>query len=247
MRKGLMLAAALMMPVGGLVPIQAVGAEVTYAAQGPVVELVTYSHVESEADMAMIVVNVTAKGKTSHEALANASKVAEKVFTAIRPFAEKPSDIETNRISVNEDFDWSGEKRVSLGYVASTSYTVEMRDLNKINDMLNAATAAGATDIDGPIFGLQDSMPAQAQARKQGLDGLLLRAKEHAKWAGYDDVKIVWVAEEFENRGMYEAESAAGAVAEISPSEPPRYNIPIMPGKITTTVLLKATFEMVKK
>ena len=250
MRKGLMLAAALMMPVGSIVPMQAAGAEVTYAAQGPVVELFISSSVESDADLATVLIGVKATGKTAAEAYQNGGQKAEAVLAAIQPFAAKDGDLEAGSINVNEDYDWSSDKPKLNGFNASINFTLKLRDFDRINDVMNAATKAGATDINGPYFSIENTKPDRDKARQQGLDSLLQRAREHARWAGYDDVKIIWVAEDFESdAAIYATEAAAEAAGDAAAvfDLQPEYKMPIIPGKITTTVRLKATFEMVRK
>ncbi len=245
MRKGLMLAAALMMLVGSMVPMQAAGAEVTYAAQGPVVELSLYSTVESDADLATITIGIAEKGATSQAALQAATVKAEAVLAVIKPYADSPDDLELQDISVRELYDWEDDKKVSLGFGASARYSIKVRDFDKINGLLAAATKAGAASVDGPNFDLESKANAEAQARKQGLDTLMMRGRAIAQSAGYSDAKLIWYSEEIEMTEVAYAEAAVAEAADAS-AEEPEPKLEIMPGKITTSVQLKATFEMVK-
>ena len=138
MRKGLMLAAALMMPMGSVVPMQSAGAADFMPSfslsqnNGPSIEIMVQHVVMVDPDIAVIYVEIEGKGKTSDAALQALRPVANKVIDAIRPFAQKPDDFETVASSVGEETKWVDEERVKLGYIARTRVKMTIRDFDQI-------------------------------------------------------------------------------------------------------------------
>ena len=241
-RKTLLTAAAtLVLPLA--LPATAAMAEgVTYVAQAPVIELSVSETVKAAPDMATISTGVQAKGATAQEALRQASIRTDSLLGALKSLGIADKDIQTTQFSVGQDYDYSGNKPRLIGYIASSSLSVTIRDLSQVGKVLDVLTGAGATDLNGPNFSIADDSKQRAEARRLGLDTLLTQARDYARWAGYDDVNIIWVTEEVQG-GFSPYPMAVMAKAEMAADA----SMPIAPGEIGTTVMVRAKFEMVKK
>ncbi len=241
-RKTLLTAAAALALSVGLTGTAAMAEGVTYVASAPVIELSVSETVKAAPDTATISTGVQAKGATATDALRQASIRTDSLLNALGSLGIADKDIQTTQFSVGQDYDYSGAKPRLIGYVASSSLSVTIRDLSQVGKVLDVLTGAGATDLNGPNFSIADDSAQRAEARRLGLDKMMAQARDYARWAGYDDVRIIWVTEDVMDGGfrpmpmMAKAEMAADAGG-----------MPIAPGEIGTTVMVRAKFEMVKK
>ena len=234
-------AAALVLPLG-LTGTAAMAEGVTYVASAPVIELSVSETVKAAPDMATISTGVQAKGATAQEALRQASIRTDSLLKALKSLGIADKDIQTTQFSVGQDYDYTGNKPRLIGYVASSSLTVTIRDLGQVGKVLDVLTGAGATDINGPNFSIADDSKQRAEARRLGLDKMMAQARDYARWAGYDDVRIIWVTEDVQG-GFTPYPMPMMAKAEMAADA----SMPIAPGEIGTTVMVRAKFEMVKK
>ena len=165
-RKTLLTAAAtLVLPLA--LPATAAMAEgVTYVAQAPVIELSVSETVKAAPDMATISTGVQAKGATAQEALRQASIRTDSLLGALKSLGIADKDIQTTQFSVGQDYDYSGNKPRLIGYIASSSLSVTIRDLSQVGKVLDVLTGAGATDLNGPNFSIADDSKQRAEARR---------------------------------------------------------------------------------
>lgn len=242
-RKTLLTAAAALALPMGLTGTAAMAEGVTYVASAPVIELSVTETVKAAPDMATISTGVQAKGATANEALRQASIRTDSLLNALKSLNIADKDIQTTQFNVGPDYDYSGNKPRLIGYVASSTLSVNIRDLAMVGKVLDVLTGAGATDLNGPNFSIADDSKQRAEARRLGLDKLLTQARDYARWAGYDDVKIIWVTEDVQG-GFSPYPMPVMAKAEVAADAG---GMPIAPGEIGTTVMVRAKFEMVKK
>ena len=242
LRKLLLSTALVAMPL--TLPVSAAMAEgVTFVANAPVIELSVTETVKSVPDMATISTGVVGKGATAQEALRQASIRTDSMLKTLKTFNIADKDIQTAQFSVGQDYDYSGAKPRLLGYQTSSTLSVTVRDLGQLGKILDALTGAGATDINGPTFAMADDTPQRSEARRLGLDKLMVQARDYARWAGYDDVRIIWVTEDIQAGGGYQPPMPMMAKAEMASDA----SMPIAPGEVGTMVMVRAKFEMVKK
>ncbi len=98
------------------------------------------------------------------------------VITAIKALGIEDKDIQTTSLSLNAGVRLQHQPVPrSSGYQAINQVTVTVRDITKTGAVIDAATGAGATDVNNITFRLDDQTAAEAQAREQAV--LAARAK----------------------------------------------------------------------
>jgi uncharacterized protein len=220
-------------------------AEVTINATNPVVELSIYEEVEVEPDIVTIGVGVVTDAPTAVEALRRNSAEMQKVVDLLKARGIAVRDIQTSRISLDAQYDYDREnqQQVFRAYRASNQVSVKLREIRRAGELLDALVSAGATDIHGPSFSIEDDTEAKAVARKQALERGKAQAQEYARFAGYSDVRLLQVGESIRGPGgpiMQEKVMVSAArMADASAA-------PIEPGMVGTGVNLQMTFEMVR-
>ncbi len=70
------------------------------------------------------------------------------------------------------------------GYTVTRSFAVKVRSIDRAGAVVDAATAAGATNIDSVSFGLANADRARAQAARKAVDDARAKAEDLAKAAG---------------------------------------------------------------
>lgn len=99
------------------------------------------------------------------------------VIEAVKKAGIPDKDMTTEQFSLNPTYDWTGGVQRLRGYDATQMLRVKIRDLDKVGDILSAATAAGANQAGNMVFVLDDPNAVQAQAREKAI----AEAKEKAK------------------------------------------------------------------
>lgn len=221
----------------------AAAAEVQIAASGPVVELTISEQVKAAPDLANLSAGVTSEAPTAVEALQMNSREMTAVVRKIKALGIADEDIQTTGISLNPryDYDRPNQSQVFRGYQVSNRVSVTVRNIAAIGPILDALVAAGATDLNGPNFSIDDDSAAKAQARQTAMETAALRAREYAGWAGYSNVRLLEVSEGV-SAGPPRPFGESGLRAMDASAPPP----PVQPGLVGTGVTLTVKYEMVR-
>ncbi|MFZ2095386.1 MAG: SIMPL domain-containing protein [Anaerolineales bacterium] len=136
-------------------------------------------------DIAYISIGVHSEAKSATEAVASNNSQTQAVIDAIKGQGVDAKNIQTTNFSVyqQEKYSPSGEDLGSFFMTDNTVY-VTMHDLTKIGDILDASISAGANNIYGITFDVQDKETALASGRDQAMADAKAQAEELAKAAG---------------------------------------------------------------
>lgn len=147
-------------------------------------------------DLATITLGVQTDGATAAGAMgANAAQMT-KVIAALRKAGIAERDIQTSNLSVNPQYVYVENNPPKLnGYQASNQVTIQVRDLAKLGQTVDATVNAGATNVGGISFGLQDPQAAEDKARLDAVKALQAKADLYARATGYKIVRLVSLGE----------------------------------------------------
>lgn len=221
----------------------AMAAEIQLQAQGPVVELAVTETVKAAPDLATVTAGVTSQATTAVVAMQRTATAMDAVVKRIKALGIADEDIQTTGIELGAQYDYDQAQRrnVFRGYQASNRVSVILRKVPDTGRVLDALVAAGATDISGPSFSIDDDTAPRAQARKAALDKAKAQAEEYARWAGYSGVRLLQVSE-LVNPGRpmpYMERDAVMTQAAKAPS-------PIEPGLVGTSVTVTVSYELTR-
>jgi uncharacterized protein YggE len=227
------------------IPAQALAAaEVDIAATGPVIELNVNESVEVAPDIATIGAGVTTDAATATAAMEQNSQAMQQVVARIKALGIAPKDIQTTGINLNPryDYDQTTQRQVFRGYQAQNRVSVILRNIDAAGRVLDALVAAGATDLSGPSFGIDDDEPAKAEARKRAVARADAQARSYAAMLGYQNVKVLAISESMNGSGPVMPMSKMRGVAEMQAAAPP-----VEPGMVWTGISVAITYELVGK
>ncbi len=139
-------------------------------------------------DMATVSAGVQTLAETAEAALRQNSAAMQKIFGVLSEAGIEARDMQTGALSLYPQYGRPGQNDgdapVIAGYVASNVLTVRVRALDELGTVLDRLGQAGANQINGVSFGLQDPGPATDAARKAAVADAQARAKLYAGAAG---------------------------------------------------------------
>lgn len=217
-------------------------AEVQITANGPVVELTVIEQVEADPDLVTVGAGVTTEAPTAVEALRLNSVEMRKVIDRLKALGVAERDIQTTGINLNAryDYDQRAQRQVFRGYQASNRVSVKLREIDETGEVLDALVVAGATDLDGPRFSLEDDTAAKAEARRKAMERARAQSLEYAQLAGYSDLRLLEVNETISARG------GPPIVVTAARAELAEQSAPVQPGRVATSVNVTVKYEMVR-
>lgn len=217
-------------------------AEIEIEANGPVVELNVFESVSVAPDIATIGAGVTSEAPTATAALRQNSAEMTKVIARIKALGVAEKDIQTTGINLNAMYDYNQEtqRQVFRGYQVSNRVSVTLRKIEDTGRVLDALVAAGANDLNGPSFSIENDDAAKDSARKRAFERAQAQAKAYADMLGYDDAKVLAIAENIEARVPMPqmAEMRMNAAKADAP--------PVQPGMVSTGISITIKYELVK-
>jgi uncharacterized protein YggE len=212
-------------------------------AKGLVVELTVSESVSVAPDIATIGAGVTTDAPTATEALRQNSAAMAKVVARIKALGVAEQDIQTTGINLNAryDYDQTTQRQVFRGYQASNRVSVILRKIDNAGRVLDALVEAGANDLSGPSFSIENDAAAKDAARKRAIEKAKARVDEYATMFGYDRAKVLWISESIESRGPMPEMAMMRASADMVAAAPP----PVQPGMVSTGISMSFKFELV--
>lgn len=217
-------------------------ADIQIAASGPVVELSVFESVSVAPDMATIGAGVTSEAPTATEALRQNSAEMIRVIARIKALGVAEKDIQTTGINLNAMYEYSQETQrpVFRAYQVSNRVSVILRNIDDTGKVLDALVAAGATDLNGPSFSIENDEAAKDSARKRAFERAQAQAKAYAEMLGYDDARVLVIAESIE--GQTPMPEMAEMRLSVAKSDTP----PVQPGMVTSGISITIKYELVK-
>lgn len=181
-------------------------------------------NVSAVPDMARMSLGVSRSDRDAKDAMNAAVGDANAMLASLRAEGLEDKDIQTGRVSLNPDWDYSGNRSRITGFTASISMTVILRDLDRIGEVLSVVTEVGGNRFSGFSLGLQDDGALRSEARQAAVKDALGKAKDYAAAAGVQLGDILSISENGAGYGgpvplMAMAEARSVDVLEVAAGE----------------------------
>lgn len=189
-------------------------------------------------DQAEIDIGVVSEAETAKAAAAaNASETA-KVLDQLKKAGGPGAEIRTQNYSVHPRYrhDQQGREPVIAGFTASNVLHVRLKEIEKVSELIDAATQTGANQIHGIQFTVRDEQAARAKALQQATQNALASAEAMAAAVGAKPGKVRSV-EEQGSAPIQPLRAMAMAEARAAPT-------PVEPGTIEITASVIITVEI---
>lgn len=177
--------------------------------------------VKAVPDTAIVQFGVQTDAQTATQALADNSAKMAAVVAKLRELKLADADIQTSNLSIWPQYGPNGASSAVVGYQASTSVSVTIRDVAQAGHLLEQVIAAGANTLSGISFTIADPAPLEATARAQAIADAKARASEIAQSSSVTLGELLSITElPGTSSILYDAKGgAAGAGAAVQPGE----------------------------
>jgi uncharacterized protein YggE len=204
-------------------PVGAQGAEATSGKRATRVVVSGDAVVQAQPDTAILLISVVTQNRNALEAqTANAAK-ADAVIRAIKAAAGAGAEIKTSGYSLTPQRIYKeGQPPTITGYEARNMVSVTLDELNRVGAVIDAASQAGANNVDGISFTLRKDRPARNEALSEATREAIAKAQVLAQALGGRVVRILEVQESGTiPRPLYQSYEATDAVrvAQATPIE----------------------------
>lgn len=215
-----------------------------YDEELPIIELSATEDVKVAPDLAILTTGVQTKALTASEAMQRNAQSMSAVIAQIKAAGVAAKDIQTNRVSLDRDYEYDQKlsRNVFIGYVATNNVTVTMRDLSLIGRVIDTATNAGATDISGPSFQLENAARATYDARQLAMKSLDKQAAQYAAWAGFRSYRLLAANEGGGAPPAPMPKMALRMMADAASAS----DTPIISGQVAQSVTISARFVLIR-
>jgi uncharacterized protein len=176
-----------------------------------VIAISGHGEIQAVPDIANVSFTITKDAKTVKDAQAGVAVIEKKALDLLKTKGIVDKDIKTANASFYPKYEYrqavcppipmgagtagvtsspsspyycpSG-KQVIIGYTASESITVKIRNTDNVGDIMQGLGTTGVSDLSGPNFTIDNEDGLKAQARKEAIDDAKLKAKVLAKDLG---------------------------------------------------------------
>jgi uncharacterized protein YggE len=119
------------------------------------------------------------------------------IVEAIVALGVAEEDIQSANLSVYSTSRYNPETGDQNGYQVSNTVRVKIRDIELVDDVINAGITNGATSLYGLYFSVADAAPLETEARQQAVAQANARAAELAALVGATVGEVVSISEDF--------------------------------------------------
>jgi uncharacterized protein YggE len=140
------------------------------------------SYVYADPDLAKVTIGVTTEAATSTQAMADNANAMDQVIKAIKQLGISEKDIKTSRVSLQPKYSYEYPTATAypdkpniavppspptslatkiVGYTATNTVTVTVRDMAKVGQVIDAGYNSGANQVQGVTFLLSDEKGAE--------------------------------------------------------------------------------------
>lgn len=178
--------------------------------------------VSTRPTVAKAQVGVETLAPTVEQATEENSKKMSAILARLKSLGVEERDIQTSNYSIN--LERSGPRPDDMnGYRVSNMVQVTIRNLANVGSILDQVVAAGANNVWGVQFTLDDTAALQSQARAAAMADAQARADDLARLSNAKRGEVLSISEVIGAqpvfRGVAEATLAKGGGGPVSPGE----------------------------
>ena len=141
--------------------------------------------IKVKPDIARLTAGVTTQDKNQAQATQDNARKMTALLAAIKGLKIADKDIQTQGYSVEPQYDYNnGHGPILTGYQVTNSVQVTLHDLPQAGALIDAATQAGASQVNGVSYELSDPAAAQEQALRRAVTDARQRASAMADALG---------------------------------------------------------------
>lgn len=231
---------ALSFASGAPMTAHAQNAPAVVASDATVLNISAQAEARRVPDVAVLSAGVVTQAADGNTAMRENAVQMDKVMAAIKAAGIAERDIQTSGINLSPQYRYAdNEAPKIIGYQASNTVSLKVRDIAKLGKVLDSLAAQGANQINGPSFEIDQPEPVYDEARVAALKKAQARAETYAKSLGLRVRRIVSISEG--SSGGFRPPMPMMAMARSAKAE---MDTAVAPGETTLSVSLDVVFEL---
>jgi uncharacterized protein YggE len=189
-------------------------------------------------DIATLSVGVVTEAPDGNAAMrANAAQMT-KVVAAIRAAGVAERDVQTSGVHLSPQYQYRDQQAPRItGYQANNTVNVKIREIANLGEVMDALAGAGANQISGPNFQIDQPEPVYDEARRKAVELARSRAETYASALGLTVRRVVSLNEGGSAGPPMPMMRMAMAADSVE-------STPVAPGENTVSVHLEVVFEL---
>lgn len=188
-------------------------------------------------DVAVLNLGVNMRDPQLATAQSNATAAMNAVRDALKKAGVADKDIQTSAYSVYVEQDYNQPNQPVIGYNVTQMVTAKVRQIDKAGEVIQAAADAGANQVNGIWFTLEDTSDAVRQARELAVADARARAEHLASLSNATLGAVQTISEGYSTPGA-PVPYGAGPAAEKSAAPS------IDPGTMEVIVTVSVSYAM---
>jgi uncharacterized protein YggE len=204
------------------------------------VKTIGTAEVKVRPDEAMIQLGVERQSPTAKAAKAAVSSTSRKLLAALKRLGLEDKDMQTAYLNLDLMIDYRKGVRI-VNFTAEQSLSVKVRDLSKLDDVMDAVIAAGANRIDGVEYQSSELRKYKDQARDEAAKAAQEKAEALAEALGTQIGKTHSIEEvQQDDRYPYSLALPSVVIAGMPDKRAPS----TAPGELTVKASVVVSFDL---
>lgn len=170
-------------------------AQTNSPTEPPVIVVSGEGLVKAAPDQAFVRIGAETRAKVSKEAQAQNASLMTAVQQRIAAAGIPKDAIRTISVDLQMEFDYNNGRQTPKGFVARNTIEVRVDDLARVSDVLDAATASGATSVYGLRFEVKNRPALEREALQRAVADGVARAEAAASGARRTVDRVVRIEE----------------------------------------------------
>lgn len=189
-------------------------------------------------DMAVVTLGVQCDALTAAEALRQNSADMTATIDKLKKLGVAERDIQTSGLSVNPRYDYEKNRARPevIGFTASNTVTVRLRDLSAAGAVIDQAVQSGANTLSGVSFAFSDPKPLIDKARRAAVADAQAKAALLTDAAGVRLGKLLTIQDGYAAAPQPKMYSARMEMADAS--------VPLQAGESSVNVTVSMIYEI---
>jgi hypothetical protein len=128
--------------------------------------------VHAAPDRATVTLGIQARETTLEAARANANRVVTALLKVTRDLKIPESQVRSTRVGVNPEYNWNDGRHVRqlVGYDVQRQLMVDLRDLDRLGELIEKSVTAGANLVGDPVLDSSERAELERQALARAVD-----------------------------------------------------------------------------
>ncbi len=162
----------------------------------------------------------TGRQRTAEATITVLKQRMDAIIASAKAAGIEDKDMQTQSLWLNPTYDWIDGRQTNPMFEATQNLVVKVRDISKVGEILTAATRAGANQIGGVTFTVDNPDEMREKARATAIAKAKDQAEKLADELGVSLGKMTSYSENFgdttNQAAMYRGEGMGGGGADLS-------------------------------